>query len=295
MRNKRASSRIIRANLHRKASREPAGEIDVELERPAPRRTTASPLHTPNRTLRIDAARQRRRERVRPADRRRTNRQHVPEQHRPPKTKLRTNESATDSFLTSPHRIGAIYETVARGELIEEGECGGHLRPRRTARRVGADRAGACPLSSPPLLERKTSGGVGAGISGGRRSLAASDSAGGEALFKSAPAPLPPLRRKPQSLPGGWARGSGQVGRTNPRRRGEGGNLAPRTRGAPCFAGSRLGVTRIARRRARAVRGAHPTVGLGPGQPGTTTGDIVLLGSPVFSRETIGFAKEIAA
>jgi len=41
------SSRIIRANLQRKASRVPAGEIDVELDRQAPRRTTASSLHPP--------------------------------------------------------------------------------------------------------------------------------------------------------------------------------------------------------------------------------------------------------
>jgi len=106
------------------------------------------------------------------------------------------------------------------------------------------------------------------GFAGGGGSQAASDSAGGEALFKSAPAHL---RRRPprgQSLAGGWARGCGWVGRTSPRRR-------PRTRGAPCFAGPRLGVTRIARRRARAVRGAHPTDGGGPGKPGTTTGDIL--------------------
>ncbi|KAG2653507.1 hypothetical protein PVAP13_1NG459519 [Panicum virgatum] len=62
------SSRIIRANLHRKASRGPAGEIAVELDRQAPRRTTASPLHhpPPPQTERYgsttSAARQRRRD-----------------------------------------------------------------------------------------------------------------------------------------------------------------------------------------------------------------------------------------
>ncbi|RCV08062.1 hypothetical protein SETIT_1G296300v2 [Setaria italica] len=39
--NERASSRIIWANLHRKVSRVPGGEIDVELQRQTPRRTTA--------------------------------------------------------------------------------------------------------------------------------------------------------------------------------------------------------------------------------------------------------------
>jgi hypothetical protein len=128
----------------------------------------------------------------------------------------------------------------------------GHLRLRKTAhaevRRVGADQRTPRPSSHPSFSWRGKRVVVrGAGIcrgegEPGRLPLPP----GGEALFKSA-----------QTRHASLVSGPCPDGTPDPRRRR--GEIRPRPRGALCFAGSPRGVTRMARRRARAVRVSHPT------------------------------------
>lgn len=106
--NERASSRIIWANLHRKVSRVPGGEIDVELQRQTPRRTTASPLHPPKteRCGSTTSSASPRRNRQRATIPRRRAGCMFPSPTRP--QNQTPDKRKGNRFLTNPHRIRAI-------------------------------------------------------------------------------------------------------------------------------------------------------------------------------------------
>ncbi|KAJ1280726.1 hypothetical protein BS78_04G254900 [Paspalum vaginatum] len=110
-RNKRALSRVICVNLHRKASRVPAGrEIDAELHRQMGRRVQARIPITSPRTNAMN------RRRARPAPAGRTAQRVPPPDRRPPKRPRRRTGVLSPSparrlmkksngFLANPHRI----------------------------------------------------------------------------------------------------------------------------------------------------------------------------------------------